>query len=131
MIVVDASALIEVLLNTSNAAPVAARIFATGESLHAPHVIDLEIAQVLRRFVRSKDLSAQRAREALNDLLQLPLTRYPHDLLLPRIWELRENLTAYDAAYVVLAETLGVTLVTKDAKLSQVRGHGAHVEVFQ
>ena len=93
-------------------------------------MIDLEVIQVLRRFVRSKDITAQRAREALDDFVRMPLTRYPHNLLLPRIWELRDNLTAYDAAYVVLAEVLDAPLVTRDAKLSSVRGHGAHIEVI-
>jgi predicted nucleic acid-binding protein len=103
VIVVDASALIEVLLNTSAAPRVAGRIFASGETLHVPHVIDLEIAQVLRRFVRAKSVSTVRAQEALSDLAAMPLTRYPHNLLLPRIWELRDNFTAYDAAYLLLA----------------------------
>lgn len=81
MIVVGASALIEVLLNTPAAPRVAARILAPGESLHVPHVVDLEVAQVLRRFVRSKEISTQRGREASEDLSRMPLTRYPHNLL--------------------------------------------------
>lgn len=131
MIVVDASALIEVLLNTPDAPRVADRIFAPDESLHVPHVIDLEVAQVLRRFVRTKNIPAQRGREALDDFARMPLARYPHDLMLPRIWELRDNLSAYDAAYVVLAEILSAPLVTRDVKLSSVRGHGARIEVVQ
>jgi predicted nucleic acid-binding protein len=129
VIVVDASALIEVLLNTPAAASVASRIFAADESLHVPHVLDLEVAQALRRFVRSRNMPAHRAQQALDDLADMPLMRYPHDPLLPRIWALRDNLTAYDAAYLALAEILGATLVTRDVALSSVKGHSARVEV--
>jgi predicted nucleic acid-binding protein len=107
-----------------------ARIYSRGETLHCPHLLDLEVAQVLRRLVREHAVSAQRAYEAIEDLLDLRITRYPHFLLLPLIWQLRHNLSAYDAAYIVLAEKLGATLITRDARLASVPGHVAMVELF-
>ena len=106
------------------------RIYLHNESLHAPHLIDLEVGQVLRRLVREGALSAKRGDEAVQDLLDLRMTRYPHFILLPRIWDLRHNLSAYDAAYLVLAERLRCTLITRDARLGAASGHGARVEVF-
>lgn len=130
MIVVDASAVIEVLLNTPAGVRVADRLFADGETLHAPHLLDLEVAQVLRRYALSAELDAARGAQALEDLAALPLSRYPHDVLLPRIWELRHNVTAYDAAYVALAEGLAAPLVTRDAALAASRGHAARIELL-
>ena len=129
MIVLDASAALELLLRTPAAGVVERRIFSRGQSLHAPHLIDVEVAQVLRRYAASGELDSGRCRDALEDLADLPLTRYPHDLLLPRIWELRENLTAYDAAYVALAEALDAPLLTCDRKLSRASGVRARVEL--
>lgn len=130
MIVVDASAVIEVLLNTPAGVRVAGRLFADGETLHAPHLLDLEVAQVLRRYALSAELDAARGVQALEDLAELPLSRYPHDVLLPRIWDLRHNVTAYDAAYVALAEALAAPLVTRDAALAASRGHAARIELL-
>ncbi|HET7875020.1 MAG TPA: type II toxin-antitoxin system VapC family toxin [Methylomirabilota bacterium] len=130
MIVVDASAILEVLLNTPAAGRVGARLFTVGETLHAPHLLDLEVAQVLRRYAASGDLDSERGLEALEDLLAFPLTRYPHGVLLPRIWELRRNITAYDGAYVALAEALAAPLLTRDARLASVRGHAARIELL-
>jgi predicted nucleic acid-binding protein len=104
-------------------------IFAANETLHAPHLFDLEIAQVLRRYVRSGALSAQRGAEALNDLVDFPLTRYPHFVLLARIWQMRHSLTAYDSAYLALAEALDATLVTRDRALAKT-GSQARIEVI-
>jgi predicted nucleic acid-binding protein len=118
MIVTDASVILEVLLGTATAQRIGERIFRPGETLHAPHVLDLEIAQVLRRYVLAGDITPQRGSQALEDLRDLPLTRYPHDILLPRIWQLRNNFTAYDGAYVALAESLGGPLVTRDRALA-------------
>ncbi len=131
MIVLDASAALEVLLNDRLAASVARRIFDPAESLHAPHLIDVEVAQVLRRIVRKNEMSAERGAQALDDMRRLPLPRYPHSLLLDRIWALRDNASAYDATYLALAEALDATLLTCDAALATVRGHCANVEVVR
>lgn len=128
MIVVDASALLEVLLRTPAAEAVEARIF-RGETLHAPHVLDLEVAHVLRRYEGAGELSDWRGREALEDLSGLRIERYRHDVFLPRIWSLQKNVTAYDACYLALAEVLDAPLVTRDRRLGRVPGHGARVEV--
>ena len=130
MIVVDASALLEVLLNTSAGSLVARRLFTENETLHTPHLLDLEIAQVLRRYALTGELNPTRGLQALEDLADFPLTRYPHDLLLPRIWELRHNITAYDAAYIALAEALAAPLLTRDAAFASAPGHHAQVELI-
>ena len=130
MIVVDASAILEVLFNTPAGAQVAERIFQPVETLHAPHLLDLEVAQVLRRYTLSRDLDAERGAAALGDFADLSITRYPHGLLLHRIWELRQNVTAYDAAYVALAELLNAPLVTRDAALAASQAHHAAIELF-
>lgn len=128
MIVVDASAAVEVLLGTPPGANAAERISAPAESLHAPHLIDAEVAQVLRRFAARGDITPERGAEALADLADMPLERYPHTVLLPRAWELRANLSAYDAMYVALAEALDATLLTGDRRLAAAPGHRARVE---
>ncbi len=106
------------------------RIYSGSETLHTPHLLDLEVTQVLRRLALQGVISAHRADEAVRDLLDLRITRYPHQVLLPRIWQLRHNLSAYDAAYIVLAEKLRAPLVTRDARLASASGHTAPVEVF-
>jgi predicted nucleic acid-binding protein len=130
LIVVDASALLEVLLRTEASAVVEARLF-MGETLHAPHLLDLEVAQVLRRYERAGELTARRGGEALEDLALIRIERYPHHLFLPRVWALRWNATAYDACYLALAEALDAPLVTRDGRLAGVPGHGARVEVLE
>ena len=130
MIVLDASAAIEWLLQTNTGLQIERRIYSLAESLHSPHLLDVEIAHVMRRFVASGRISALRGHEALHDLLALRITRYPHELLLHRIWQHRHNLSAYDACYVALAEELSAPLVTCDARLSTAPGHRASIEVF-
>ena len=129
MIVLDASAAIEWLFQSPVGRKIDRRMFGASESLHAPHLIDVEVAQVLRRYVRDKTITAQRGQEALEDLRDLPLSRYPHDFLIPRIWGLRATLTAYDAVYVALAELLGATLLTCDSKIAAAPDHDAKVVV--
>jgi predicted nucleic acid-binding protein len=129
VIVVDASAILEVLLRTSAAQRIEERLFERGETLHAPHLIDLEVLQVLRRYAAAGEISAERAREALDDLAAFRLRRWAHDALALRIWELRQNLTAYDAAHIALAEALGAPLLTRDRRLASAPGIRARVEV--
>jgi predicted nucleic acid-binding protein len=130
VIVLDASAVVDWLLQSSTGQRIESRIYSHNESLHAPHLLDLEVAQVLRRLTRDKTVSANRADEAIRDLLDARITRYPHFVLLPRVWQLRHNLSAYDAAYVGLAEKLGATLITADRRLASASGSWARIELF-
>ncbi len=130
MIVLDASAVLELLRATATGERIRRRLQDAGETLCAPYLMDVEVAQALRRFERIGSLSAMRGAEALADLADLPLTRFPHEHLLGRIWELRHNVTACDAAYIALAEALHATLVTCDGKVASARGRGLQVELF-
>lgn len=130
MIVVDASALLELLLNTSRGRRLLPRFFSPEQIVCAPHLIDVEVAQVLRRYASKSEVDPERCDEALSDLTGLPIERYPHSPLLPRIWILRRNLTAYDAAYVALAEMLNALLITADRRLAASPGHAALVELL-
>ena len=103
------------------------RLFAPGRTLHAPHLVDVEVAQVIRRYAANGEIDGERGRMALADLADFPLRRYPHDFLLSRIWDLRNNLTAYDAAYVALAEALDAPLLTRDRRLAVSPGHHAEI----
>ena len=129
MIVIDASVVIEVLLQTDVGVAITERLLEREQSLHAPHLLDVEVAQVLRRYVTRGELYEERARQALDVLAVFPLTRYPHEPLLERIWALRENLTAYDAAYVALAEGLRAPLLTRDRRLAAAPGIVGSVEL--
>jgi predicted nucleic acid-binding protein len=129
MIVLDASALVELMLTTAAGRVVAARIADPAIALHVPHLVDVEVVQALRRLVTAGELQAQDARRAINVLRDLPLDRHRHDDLLDRVWGLRDNLSAYDAAYVALAEALGAVLVTCDRKLATAPGIRARVEL--
>lgn len=131
MIVLDASALLELLLRTAAAAGVEARLFRGGETIHAPALIDVEVAQVLRRYVARGELTEPRARASLDLLIAFPMERYGHEPLLRRIWSLRDNMTAYDAAYVALAEGLRAPLLTCEAKLAASAGVRAAIELIQ
>lgn len=130
MIVVDASAAVEMIVRGPASRRITARILDARTSLHAPHLIDLEVAQVLRRYLRGGALTGKRAGEALHWFQDIPITRYPHSPFLARVWQLRDNLTAYDAVYVSLAEALGAPLITLDSRLARTRGHSAVVELI-
>lgn len=129
IVVVDASAVLELLLWTPRAERLAERLLDPEVSLHAPHLLDVEVAQVIRRYCLAAELAEDRAREALDDFRDLRIHRHPHEPLLSRVWELRHNLTAYDAAYVALAEALGAPLLTRDVRLASAPGHATVVEV--
>lgn len=131
MIVVDASALLEFLLQTPLGASVEARLVRDQDELHSPHLADVEVTQGLRRLVRTGEVSPDRAAEAIADLADLDLHRHPHLDLLTRAWKLRENITAYDAMYVALAEALDVPIVTCDMALAKIPGHRARIETIE
>ena len=131
MIVIDASAMIEVLLRTPAAESVEQRIFGLRDTIHAPHLLDVEVAQVLRKYSLAKDLADSRGREALDILADFPLRRHSHEMLLERVWQLRNNLSAYDAVYVSLAEALEGTLITCDKRLAGATGHNATIELVR
>ena len=97
--------------------------------MHAPQLLDIEITQVLRRLVLQKELTAARAEQALQDLTDLLIERHDHQALIQRIWQLRDSLSAYDGAYVALAEALAVPLLTCDGKLARAHGHRATIEL--
>ncbi len=130
MIVLDASAAIDLLLGLTASGRLRVRLGQAQGLIVAPHLIDLEVAQVLRRFVSLGKLDAVRAEEALGDFSALGIRRQAHDVLLPRVWELRHNATAYDAAYLALSEVVRAPLITCDPKMSAVPGSSAVVEVF-
>ena len=130
MIVVDASALLEFLLQTSLGARVEARLFRDQDELHAPHLLDVEAVQGLRRLVRTGEVASARAAEAIADLTDLDLHRHAHVDLMARAWKLRDNISAYDAMYVALAEAIEATIVTCDGPLARAPGHHARIEVI-
>ena len=128
MIVVDTSAVLAAVVGRPHSPSLRERL--AREEWHAPHLIDVEFMHALRRLVADRALSVSRADEAREDLLDLSIVRYPHTQLLDRIWELRATLTAYDAAFVALAEALRAPLITCDGRLARARGHAATVEHF-
>ena len=131
MIVADASILVEVLLGTPLGAVGRDRLLAIDETVHVPCLVDVEVAQALRRHARHGRISDERGAQALARLRRFPLARYGHEILLARVWALRHNLTAYDAVYVVLAEALDAPLVTCDAPLARATGHRARIELIE
>lgn len=130
MIVVDSSAIIEVLLRIYVGEKIESRILSPFENLCAPHLINLEVAQVLRRYCASGDMTSERALDASVDFKDMPITRYPHDIFLQRIWELRANITAYDAIYVALAEALPAPLLTCDKRFANAPLYNVDIELF-
>jgi predicted nucleic acid-binding protein len=129
VIVVDASVVVDLVL-ARLPGDVVDRLLGEEESVHAPHLLDVEVAQVLRRYVRSGQIGEARGAEAITDLGDLRTERHPHDPFLSRIWELRHNLTAYDAVYVALAEALAAPLLTRDGRLANAPGHRAEIELI-
>ena len=129
MIVIDASVVAEVILRTPKGLAIEPRLAAEAPLVNAPHLIDLEIANVLRRLVLRREISAERGAVALEDFAKIPIFKWAHAPLLPRVWALRDNVTAYDAAYVSLAELLEVPLVTLDRRLAASAGHRARIEI--
>ena len=131
MIVLDASALVELLLRTPLGATVATRIADPTIGLHVPHLADIEVAQALRRYEKDGELDADAAAAALADLRDLDLQRHAHEPLLDRVWALRRNLTAYDAVYLALAEALDAVLLTCDGRLARAPGTTARVQLVK
>ncbi len=131
MIVLDASALVELVLGSDVGRSVASRIADPELTLHGPHLIDVEVSQVVRRYVLAGSVSEARGAAALEHLQELDLLRYEHQPLLLRVWALRHNLTAYDAVYVALAEALEAPLLTGDRRLAAASGHRAVIELVE
>jgi predicted nucleic acid-binding protein len=129
VIVLDASAVLELLLGTARGREVAERIADPGLGLHAPHLVDVEVAQALRRYVRGGEIDEDSAALALEDLRALDMERHAHEPLLMRVWALRESFTAYDAVYVALAEALETKLLTCDGRIGRAPGMRGRVEV--
>ena len=130
VLVVDASAMIELLRRTPAGVAIEQRLLGGRVVVNAPELFDVEVAQVLRRYVQRGMMSAERAKASLDIVADFPIRRHSHGPLMARVWELRENLTAYDAAYVALTEGLRGTLITRDAKLAESPGHTAQVELI-
>jgi predicted nucleic acid-binding protein len=133
MLVVDASSIAELLLGRPAGGSVEEQLRTHDFDLHAPHLLDVQVLSALRRIAAAGDASPERAAEAVADFLDLPVERYPHDALVPRMWDLRANFSAYDAAYVALAEVIadkGAPLLTADARLARAAAAHADVRVF-
>ncbi|HVR05781.1 MAG TPA: type II toxin-antitoxin system VapC family toxin [Solirubrobacteraceae bacterium] len=130
MLVVDASAMLDAIAAREPALELPERLSEDGD-LHAPELIDVEILRALRRLRIRKEITAERAADVRTDFAETSLLRYPHEPLSDRIWELCHHLSAYDAAFVALAEALDAPLVTCDARLAHAGGHGAYIELFE
>ena len=128
MIVVDASAVVDLVCDARDAEELRERLLTDGVA-HAPHLLDIEVGGALRRLAAHGELSAARAADALLDAVELPILRYPHQPLIERAWELRGHLTIADGVYIALAELLDATLLTSDARLARAGGHRARIEV--
>ena len=131
MIVLDASAVVELLLDTPAGRRVSILLEDPALAIHAPHLVDVETVSVLRRFARDGVINQEQAATALENLLALDLQRHSHEGLLERCWALRKNLSAYDAMYVALAEALSATLVTCDARLARAPGTKIRIEAVK
>jgi predicted nucleic acid-binding protein len=132
LIVLDASAAVALLVGQGTGAErIRQEVESPDQSLHVPHVMDLEVLHALRRQTLLGALSSGRSAEAIEDFKNLTLFRYPHATLVDRIWSLRNNLTVYDAAYIALAEALEAPLITMDARLARAPGIRAAIEVYE
>jgi predicted nucleic acid-binding protein len=131
LIVLDASALLEILLRTPVAERLMDRALDGSERMHSPHLLDVEVTQVLRRLVLRKEVTVARAEQALDDLSKLTIERHEHQSLVGRVWQLRDSMSAYDGVYVALAEALDAPLLTCDAKLAGAHGHHANIELVR
>jgi len=129
VIVVDASVLVTALADDGQDGD-QARTRLAGQRLAAPQIVDLEVVSVLRRLTRTGQVEQRRAALALTDLVELPIERAPDLPLLQRCWELKANVTVYDAAYIALAETLGVVFLTSDARLARATGIQCPIELI-
>lgn len=129
MIVLDASVAVELLRGPGTGTAIRTRLAGSPPPFHAPHLIDAEVAHAIRRVVARGLLEASDGHAALRALSGLPIQRHAHGPLLDRVWALRDNVSAYDALYVALAEQLGATLLTRDARLAAAPGVRAAVEV--
>lgn len=129
MIILDASVVVDLLIKPP-AETVHLKVrLAEEQASHVPHLLDVEVAHALRRLLLTGQLMEVPARRALRDLADMALKRWPHRALLGRALALRDQLTAYDAIYVAMAEATGATLLTRDARLARAGGHRARVEV--
>lgn len=128
ILVVDTSVLVEVLINQAGTGPLRRRLFADGQTLCAPALMRLETLDVLRKLARSNRIPETTAHMAFANFVRLPMHYYSEEALVRRIWTLRHNVTAYDAAYVALAETLNATLLTRDQRLASASGTRATIE---
>ncbi len=131
MIVLDASAAIELLLNTPLGERVGDRLSEAGETLHAPHLLDVEVLHVVRRLRSGGTLGERRATQVLTDLSELAVVRYSHQDLVGRAWAMRTTVSAHDAMYVALAEALDAPVLTCDGRLARAHGHRAEVELVE
>lgn len=129
-VVLDASALVEFLRWSTAGQRVADHLVGEGVSFHTPHLAAIEVLSAFRSLVQRADISPERAEAAIVDLANLPATRHAVEPFLPRIWELRHNLTAYDAAYVALAEALDAPLLTADRRMARASEHAAEVQLI-
>jgi len=130
LIVLDASAAVDLLLRLGAVARIEARLLQFGETLHVPYIFDVEVLEAFRRRALRRELTGHRAGEALEDFAALDVIRYPHLPLVERIWALRSNVSVFDAAYLALAEALDAPVVTADARLARSPGHRTRVELY-